>query len=105
MPDLKIGGVSIAPGQQQTIDVPVAPMYTHDDLSISIQVIRGKRPGPTLFISAAIHGDEINGVEIIRRVLQHRSLRNIRGSLVAMHGPTNHLGRIEPHQRAFFRRT
>ncbi len=96
MEDLKIGGVSIAPGQRQTIDVPVAPMYTHDDLSISVQVIRGKRPGPTLFISAAIHGDEINGVEIIRRVLQHRSLRNIRGSLVAIpivnvYGFLNHM--------------
>jgi predicted deacylase len=65
-------------------------------LSISVQVIRGRRPGPTLFISAAIHGDEINGVEIIRRVLQHRSLKNIRGTLLAIpivnvHGFLNHM--------------
>lgn len=84
MSELKIGDVAIAPGERKTIDVPVAPMYTHDDLSISVQVIRGKRPGPTLFISAALHGDEINGVEIIRRVLQHRSLKAIRGTLIAI---------------------
>jgi predicted deacylase len=66
------------------VDVRVAPMYTHDDLSITVEVVRGKRPGPTLFISAAIHGDEINGVEIIRRLLQHKSLRNLRGTVLAI---------------------
>lgn len=84
MSDLEIGGIVVAAGQRQTIDLPVAPMYTHDDLSISAQVVRGKRPGPILFISAAIHGDEINGVEIIRRVLQHRALKNIKGTLIAI---------------------
>ncbi len=84
MSELMIGGVAVGAGERKTIDVPVAPMYTHDDLSISAQVIRGKRPGPVLFISGAIHGDEINGVEIIRRVLQHRSLKNIRGTLIAI---------------------
>ncbi len=96
MSDFMIGGVSVAPGEHKTIDVRVAPMYTHDDLSISLQVVRGKRPGPTLFISAAIHGDEINGVEIIRRVLQHRSLSGIRGTLIAIpivnvYGFLNHM--------------
>jgi predicted deacylase len=84
MSELVIGGVPVNPGQRETIDVPVAPMYTHDDLSISVQVVRGKRAGPVLFISAAIHGDEINGVEIIRRVLQHRALKSIRGTLIAI---------------------
>ena len=79
-----VGGMSVSPGQRVTVDVPVAPMYTHDDLSISAQVVRGKRPGPVLFISAAIHGDEINGVEIIRRLLQHRSLKHIKGTLIAI---------------------
>lgn len=95
MSELVIGDVPVCPGERATIDVRVAPMYTHDDLSISVQVVRGKRPGPILFISAAIHGDEINGVEIIRRVLQHRSLNNIHGTLLAIpivnvHGFLNH---------------
>jgi hypothetical protein len=84
LPELVIGGVSITPGERTVIEIPVAPMYTHDDLSISVQVIRGKQPGPTLFISAAIHGDEINGVEIIRRLLQHKAMKYIRGTILAI---------------------
>jgi predicted deacylase len=81
---LTIAGVEVRPGTRETIAIPVAAMYTHDDLSISIQVVRSKRPGPVLFISGAIHGDEINGVEIIRRLLQHKALRNLRGTLLAI---------------------
>ncbi len=81
---ITIGGVTVHPGESRVIDIPVAPMYTHDDLSISVQVIRGRLPGPTLFISAAIHGDEINGVEIVRRMLQHKSLKNMHGTLLAI---------------------
>lgn len=84
MTDLTFNGVTVAPGEHQNISICVAPMYTHDDLSISVQVVRGKKPGPVLFISAAIHGDEINGVEIIRRVLRHRSLKSLRGTVVAI---------------------
>jgi predicted deacylase len=82
--DLAIAGVTIQPGERKTIDVPVAPMYTHDDLSMTVQVVRGRRPGPILFVCAAIHGDEIIGVEVIRRVLQYRGLKNLRGTLIAI---------------------
>jgi hypothetical protein len=96
MPELTIDGVTVKPGQRKTIDLSVAPMYTHDDLSITVQVVRGRKAGPVLFISAAIHGDEINGVEIIRRVLQHKALKNIRGTLMAIpivnvYGFLNHM--------------
>jgi len=79
-----IGGTAVAPGERRVVDIPVAPMYTHDDISIAVQVIRGRREGPTLFICAAIHGDEINGVEIIRRLLQHKALNRLRGTLLAI---------------------
>ena len=49
-----------------------------------VKVICGKRSGPTLFVSAAIHGDELNGVEIIRRMLKRKLLRSIRGTLIAV---------------------
>lgn len=93
--DLTIGNVSVKPGERVVVDIPVASMYTHDDLSISAQVLRGKLSGPILFISAAIHGDEINGVEIIRRLLQHGALRSLHGTLIAIpivnvHGFLNH---------------
>jgi len=81
---LMIHDVPIRPGERKIVKIPVAPMYTHDDLSISVQVVRGRQPGPVLFVCAAIHGDEINGVEIIRRVLMHKALRQLRGTLLAI---------------------
>ena len=51
---------------------------------MSVNVLVGRRPGPTLLVGAAIHGDEINGVEIIRRLLRHPSLSRLRGVLLAI---------------------
>ena len=54
-------------------------------MSIPVEVIRGKEPGPILFISAAIHGDEINGCEAIKRILNRRkTLSKIKGTLIAV---------------------
>jgi predicted deacylase len=84
IPGIVIGDVVIAAGEIAAVDIPVSPMYTHDNLSMTVQVIHGRQPGPTLFISAAIHGDEINGVEIIRRLLKHKSLKSLKGTLLAV---------------------
>lgn len=81
---LIIGGVDIAAGESRTIDLPLSGLYTHAEISMPVQVLRGKRAGPTLFVSAALHGDEINGVEIIRRVLKLPELKSLRGSLIAV---------------------
>lgn len=53
-------------------------------MNMPIRVVHGRRPGPRLFVNAAIHGDEINGVEIIRRLLGLGALKHIRGVLVAV---------------------
>lgn len=79
-----IAGTEIAPGSRQQIELPVAKLYTHTELSITVKAVRGKQDGPTLFVSAAIHGDEINGVEIVRRLLQDKALRSLRGTLLAI---------------------
>ena len=49
-----------------------------------VQVVHGKLQGPGLFVSAAMHGDELNGVEVIRRLLRHSALKRLRGTLVAL---------------------
>ena len=81
---LRIGDVEVRPGQRVTVDLPVAKLYTDTSLSMPVQVLRGRRAGPVLFLSAAVHGDELNGVEIIRRLLKRRSLRFLRGTLLAV---------------------
>lgn len=103
IPDLTIGEFVVRAGEQVTIDLPVADLYTHTPLTMPVQVKRGKKPGPTLFISAAVHGDEINGVEIVRRILQSKRLKSLRGTLIAVpvvnvQGLLNH-SRYTPDRR------
>ncbi|MDH3351783.1 MAG: succinylglutamate desuccinylase/aspartoacylase family protein, partial [Gammaproteobacteria bacterium] len=81
---ITIGGSTISPGERVNVDLPVADLYTSESLHMPVQVICGRRAGPVLFVSAAIHGDELNGVEIIRRLLKRKSLRSIRGTLLAV---------------------
>jgi len=82
--ELVIGGVTIEPGSRHSIDLPVAQLHTHTPLTMPVQIVRGKQGGPVLFVSGAIHGDELNGVEIIRRLLQHKGLNRLRGTLIAI---------------------
>ena len=79
-----IAGVEIRPGERRTINLPTGRLYTHTEMTMPVQVIYGRKPGPRLFVSAAIHGDEINGVEIIRRLLKLRVLEGLRGTLIAI---------------------
>ncbi len=81
---IEIAGQQVARGQTRTIDIPVADLYTHTKLTMPVTVIRSKKPGPVLFLSAAVHGDELNGVEIIRRVLRLRQLKRLTGTVIAV---------------------
>ncbi len=81
---LQLAGVSIAPGERRTVEIPVSRRPTRAELALPVEVIRGVEPGPRLFLCAAIHGDEINGVEIIRRLLRRRELRHLKGALLAV---------------------
>lgn len=100
---LSIAGVTVFPGESQKIELPVGKLYTDAALSMPVYVQRGKRPGPVLFLSAAIHGDELNGIEIIQRLINSRKLQNLRGTLIAVpmvnvYGVINH-SRYLPDRR------
>ena len=79
-----IAGRAVHPGERTRIDVPLPNLYTQTPVFMPVHAIHGRRSGPRLFITAALHGDEINGVEVIRRLLQHSALRQIRGTLIAV---------------------
>lgn len=79
-----ISGVPVKAGERRTIDLPIARLYTHTAMTMPVHVIHGKKDGPRLFVSAAIHGDEINGVEIVRRLLELKLLQKLRGTLLAI---------------------
>jgi predicted deacylase len=82
--ELTIAGQKIAAGQRKSINIPVARLYTHTEMSMPVHVLRGKKDGPRMFVCAAIHGDEIIGVEIIRRLLKLKILQRLRGTLIAV---------------------
>jgi len=82
--DLVIGGQIIKRGERKRVFLDVAKLYDFTDMNIPIEVIRGKKDGPILFVSGAVHGDEINGVEIVRQVLNKKSLSRIKGTLIAV---------------------
>ncbi|MBT8048382.1 MAG: succinylglutamate desuccinylase/aspartoacylase family protein [Xanthomonadales bacterium] len=81
---ITIGDVVIKPGQRVNVNLPIANLYTATSLHMPVKVLCGRRAGPVLFVSAAIHGDELNGVEIIRRLLKRKALKSIRGTLLAI---------------------
>lgn len=81
---ITIADTLVRPGETARIDVPVADLYTSTELCMPVRVICGRREGPVLLVSAAVHGDELNGVEVIRRLLKRRLLRSIRGTLIAV---------------------
>ena len=82
--DFTIGGHAIAAGSRATIDLPVSVLSDHTPVSLSVHVVHGRRPGPTMFVSAAVHGDEVIGVEIVRRLLRTTSLKSLKGTLLAI---------------------
>ncbi len=83
-PALSFGGTELRAGERASINLPLPDLSTHTPMALPVHVVYGKREGPRLFVCAAIHGDEINGVEIIRRLLRLSALNRIRGTLVAV---------------------
>lgn len=79
-----IDGVEIFPGQRKRVDIEMGSVYDFTDIKMPAEIIRGKKDGPTLFISSTIHGDEIGGIEVVRRLLKSPAVKNICGTLIAI---------------------
>ncbi|WP_295314520.1 succinylglutamate desuccinylase/aspartoacylase family protein [Roseobacter sp.] len=80
----EIAGERFAPGKSGTVNLPVSILPDHTPVHLSVQVHHGKRAGPTMFVSAAVHGDEVIGVEIVRRLLRAPQLASLRGTLLVV---------------------
>lgn len=79
-----IADKAVKPGTRRTIDLPISVLSNHTPVTLPVHVVHGRTPGPVLFVSAAVHGDEVQGVEIIRRLLRLRGLTKITGTLLAV---------------------
>jgi len=83
-PAFVLGNTQIAAGMRRRVELPVSILSDHTPVTMSVHVIHGRQPGPTLFVSAAIHGDEVIGVEIARRLLRSPQLDRINGTLMVI---------------------
>ena len=81
---LVIAKTIIQPGEAKIVRLPSPRLYTRSRIDIPVHVIRSEKPGPRLFVIAAIHGDEINGIEIIRRLLKMPELKKLKGTLITV---------------------
>lgn len=77
-----LGSELVAPGTRRLIDLPVGKLANGLAVSLPVHVLHGLNPGKVLFVSAAIHGDELNGIEIVRRVIKLVQPAAIHGTLL-----------------------
>jgi len=79
-----IQGEEVPPGSRRRIEIPVARYVTGDWLHLGVEVIHGARRGPTVWLSGAVHGDELDGVEVIRAVMGELDPRTLAGTVLAV---------------------
>lgn len=80
----KLAGQDILPGTKKTILYPAPNIHTQVKIEVPVHVFHGKKAGPKLFIVSGIHGDELNGIEIIRRVQEHIHPAHLAGTLITI---------------------
>ncbi len=80
----ELGSRTIEAGSRELLELPVARLPTGSMLALPVTVLHGVRPGPVVGLSAALHGDELNGLEIIRRVLLKLDPLDLAGTVVAV---------------------
>lgn len=78
----KLGEITVPPGKRKDIRLKASETFTAMPVFIPVTVFNGLRPGPRLFVTAAIHGDEVNGVETIRRLQMQIDPAKLRGVLI-----------------------
>jgi predicted deacylase len=81
---LLIAGKKIEPGTHTTVLLPSADLYTQTKMGIPIHVFHGKQAGPKMFITSVLHGDELNSIDIIRRLHNQKWINNIKGTLITI---------------------
>ncbi|MDO1502379.1 succinylglutamate desuccinylase/aspartoacylase family protein [Winogradskyella maritima] len=81
---LDILGVKVGLGQSATVNFNVAKLHTQNSIDVPVIIERSKKPGPTILITAGIHGDEVNGVEIVRQIIAKGINKPKRGTIICI---------------------
>ncbi len=84
MTPFEIGDATIAAGERLTVNLEVSTLANATRMNLPVHVVHGREAGPVMFLSGVVHGDEILGLEIVRRVLARDELSTIKGTLLAV---------------------
>lgn len=79
-----IAGTTVNPGEKKTVLLSAPEMYTQTKVDLPAHVFHGQYAGPKVFVIGTIHGDELNSIEIIRRIHQKVILKKIHGTLITI---------------------
>ena len=90
-------GEQIAPGESRDVTLPIGESYSSMTVRIPLHIRRAEKPGPVLFVSAALHGDEINGTGAVRELIQDPDLQLLKGSVIFV--PVLNLLGFDRHDR------
>lgn len=82
MKELVINGVRIRPGQTIHIDIAIARLPTHTLIDLPVYIKRAKEDGPVVLISGGVHGDEINGIVAVRKMLDEEVIHPVKGTII-----------------------
>ncbi|MFB6132460.1 MAG: succinylglutamate desuccinylase/aspartoacylase family protein [Halanaeroarchaeum sp.] len=77
-------GGKIEPGETANIRYSISETYLGDPIRVPVTIVNGAEPGPTVFLSAAAHGDELNGIEVVREVAYEWNHDDLHGTLVLL---------------------
>lgn len=84
LPKMWILGQEIIPGKSIQLNLDVAHLHTRTPIQVPVLVERAKEPGPTLLVMAGLHGDELNGIEIVRRFLRKKLNKPSSGTIICL---------------------
>lgn len=85
MPDsFTINSHKVQPGEQKEIQLNIARLPTYTNIDLPVHVFRAEKEGPSLLLTGGLHGDELNGIEIIRRMISRNMLMPQKGSVIAI---------------------
>jgi len=83
-PIIDIGGQPFRVGEKGVVELPIGSLIDYQPVTMIVHVLRGENPGPRLLLTAGIHGDELIGAEILRRLLKSKNLRKLSGTLIVV---------------------
>ena len=82
--DIVVGGQTVSPGEDKLLKISIDRLPTGTLIDIPVYVFNAKKPGPTILVQAGLHGDEINGIEIVRRMLAEKRFKVKKGAVIAV---------------------